>query len=321
MMNIQKPVAALRFVLALTVAVLLGACAKVEHHASFKTPDAAVDAFVAALQKDDVPALNKLLGPGAEELLSSGDPVQDNTDRERFLSAYQQKHAITDEADGTKTLVIGEDDWPFPVPLVNRDGKWYLDDEAGADEMIYRRVGRNELGAISVCEGLAAAQHEYASEGRDGDPPGIFALKLISDEGMHNGLYWPTAEGEPPSPAGPMVAAAAGEGYRRGEGRTAYHGYYYRLLYKQGPNANGGAKEYFVDGVLTGGFALVAWPADYGASGVMTFMVNQDGVVFQKDLGEDTATAVEAIEAFDPDGTWTAVAPQDVETAEETTSS
>jgi hypothetical protein len=312
----MKSLAALRFGLALTGIALLAACAKVEDHTSFKTPEAAVDAFVAALQKDDVPALNKLLGPGAEELLSSGDPVQDNTDRERFLAAYQQKHAIADEADGTKTIVIGENDWPFPVPLVNKDGKWYLDGQAGADEMIYRRVGRNELGAISVCEGLVDAQNEYASEGRDGDPPGIYALKLISDEGMHNGLYWPTAEGEPPSPAGPMVAAAAGEGYRRGEGRTAYHGYYYRLLYKQGPNASGGAKEYFVDGVLTGGFALVAWPADYGSSGVMTFIVNQDGVVFQKDLGEDTATAVDAIQSFDPDSSWTAVTPQDIDAAE-----
>jgi hypothetical protein len=316
MKNIKHPVAALRLVFALTGVALLAACAKVENHTSFKTPEAAVDAFVAALQKDDVPALNKLLGPGAEDLLTSGDPVQDNADRERFLSAYQQKHAIADEADGTKTVVIGENDWPFPVPLVNKDGKWYLDGAAGADEMIYRRVGRNELDAISVCEGLADAQAEYASEGRDGDPPGIYALKLVSDEGMHNGLYWPTAEGEPPSPAGPMVAAAAGEGYRRGEGRTAYHGYYYRLLYKQGPNANGGEKEYFVDGVLTGGFALVAWPADYGASGVMTFIVNQDGVVFQKDLGDDTSTVVETIQSFDPDSSWTAVTPQDMEAAE-----
>jgi len=306
---IETRFVAVRFGLVLATAVVLAACAKVEDHTSFKTPEAAVDAFVAALQKDDLPALNKLLGPGAEEILSSGDPVQDNTDRERFLAAYQQKHALADEADGTKTIVIGENDWPFPVPLVNKDGKWYLDGQAGADEMIYRRVGRNELGAISVCEGLVAAQNEYASEGRDGDPPGIYALKLISDEGMHNGLYWPTAEGEPPSPAGPMVAAAAEEGYRRGEGRTAYHGYYYRLLYKQGPNANGGEKEYFVDGVMTGGFALVAWPADYGASGVQTFIVNQDGVVFQKDLGEDTATVVESIKAFDPDSSWTAVVP------------
>jgi hypothetical protein len=197
------------------------------------------------------------------------------------------------------------------VPLVQRDGKWAFDGEAGIDEMIYRRVGANELGAIDVCRGFVSAQLEYASEGRDGDPPGIYALKLISDEGLHNGLYWQTAEGEPESPAGPFVAAAAAEGYRRAEGeaRTPYHGYYYRMLYAQGPNANGGARDYFKNGLLTEGFALVAWPADYGSSGVMTFIVNQDGVVFQKDLGEDTAVAVESIQSFDPDSSWTAIVP------------
>lgn len=297
-----------RFVVVLSGALLLAACAKrSEDHASFKTPDAAVETFVAALQKDDLATLQNLLGPGTEELISSGDPVQDNLDRERFIAAYQQKHSIADEPDGRKTLVVGDNDWPIPIPLVNKDGQWYFDGQAGVDEVIYRRVGTNELGAIAVARGFVDAQNEYAAEGRDGDPPGVYALKLISDEGMQNGLYWPTAEGEPPSPAGEFVAAAAAEGYRRGESRTPYHGYYYRMLYKQGPNANGGEKEYFVDGVLTGGFALVAWPADYGSSGVMTFIVNQDGVVFQKDLGEDTATAVDAIQSFDPDGSWSQV--------------
>jgi hypothetical protein len=306
----ETRISAVRFGLVLAGAVLLAACgAKVENHTSFKTPEAAVDAFIAALQKDDIPTLQKLLGPGSEDLLSSGDAVQDNAAREEFLAAYQQKHSLTAEGDDSMSLVVGPNDWPLPIPVVKKDGKWRLDGAAGADEIIYRRVGANELGAISVCEGFVAAQNEYASAGHDGDPPGIYALKLISDEGMQNGLYWPTAEGEPPSPAGPFVAAAAAEGYRRGESRMPYHGYYYRLLYAQGPNANGGAKEYFVDGVLTGGFALVAWPADYGASGVQTFIVNQDGVVFQKDLGEDTATVVESIKAFDPDSSWTAVVP------------
>jgi len=311
----KTPLALMRFSAALAGAVLLVACAKVEDHASFKTPEAAVDAFIAALQKDDVPALHKLLGPGAEDLLSSGDPVQDKAGRDEFLAAYQAKHSFTDDGNDTKTLVVGQNDWPFPIPLVAKDGKWRLDGEAGADELVYRRVGANELGAIAVCEGFVDAQVEYASAGHDGDPPGIYALKLISDEGMQNGLYWPTAEDEPPSPAGPFVAAAAAEGYRRGAERTPYHGYYYRLLYAQGANANGGAKEYFVDGVMTGGFAIVAWPADYGASGVQTFIVNQDGVVFQKDLGEDTATVVETIKSFDPDSSWTAVTPQDLAAA------
>jgi hypothetical protein len=303
--------------LALAGTVLLGACAKVEDHSSFKTPEEAVTALVAALQKDDVPALQKLLGPGAEDLLSSGDAVQDNTDRERFVAAYELKHSLEDQGTDAKVLIVGENDWPFPVPVVQKDGKWRLDGDAGADELVYRRVGGNELGTIAVCRGFVDAQNDYAAVGHDGDPPGVYALKLISDEGMQNGLYWPVGEGEPPSPAGPFVAAAAAEGYRRGESRSPYHGYYYRMLYKQGPSANGGAKEYFEDGVLTGGFALVAWPAEYGASGVQTFIVNQDGVVFQKDLGEDTETAVDAIQTFDPDSSWTAVVTTD-EAPEET---
>lgn len=296
------------------VAILLGlaiaaGCAKQPDKASgFKTPEEAVTALVAALQNNDMAALKSLLGPSSEDLLDSGDPVQDANDRARFLAAYEAKHGLLDEGADRKILVTGEDDWPMPVPLVKRDGVWRFDGEAGIDEMIYRRVGANELGAIDVCRGYVEAQIEYASEGRDGDPAGIYALKLISDEGLRNGLYWEPAEGEPESPAGPFVASAAAEGYKAGSGaQTPYHGYYYRMLYAQGPNANGGARDYFKDGLLTEGFALVAWPADYGSSGVQTFIVNQDGVVFQKDLGEDTATAVESIQSFDPDSSWIAI--------------
>ena len=302
-------------VILLGLAMLAGCGKKPEQTATsgdaFDTPEAAVSAFVAAMEKYDLPRLQALLGPGADELLQSGDAVQDAGDRAEFLAAYAAKNSLTDDGTDRKVLVVGEKDWPLPIPIVKRDGKWVFDGEAGIDELIYRRVGANELGAIDVCRGLVDAQLEYASEGRDGDPAGIYALKLVSDEGLHNGLYWPVAEGEPPSPAGPGVAAAAEEGYRRVEGgRTAYHGYHYRLLYAQGPNANGGARDYFKDGLLSEGFALVAWPADYGSSGVMTFIVNQDGVVFQKDLGEDTGTAVESIQAFDPDSSWTAIAPE-----------
>ena len=287
--------------------VVVASCAKVEKHASFKTPQDAVDAFVTALQKDDTAELAKLLGPEVDDLLSSGDPVQDKAGRQNFLALYNAKHSLSKEADGSMVLVVGDDDWPFPIPIVEHKGKWRLDGQAGADELVYRRVGANELGAIAVCRGFVDAQKEYASEGRDGDPAGIYALKLMSDEGMHNGLYWPVEEGEAPSPAGPFLALATGQGYTFGAERVPYHGYYYRLLYAQGPNAQGGAKDYFADGLMTQGFALVAWPADYGASGVQTFIVNQDGVVYQKDLGEDTATAVQAIETFDPDASWTAV--------------
>src|SRR4030095_10460591 len=198
----------------------------------------------------------------------------------------------------------GENNGPFPVPLVQQDGRWHFDAQMGADELVYRRVGRNELGAIAVCRGFVESQREYAAVGHDGDEAGIYALKLVSDEGLENGLSWPTDEGEEPSPAGAFVAAAAEEGYRRGEQRTPYHGYYYRMLYAQGANANGGAREYFKDGVLTEGFALVAWPAEYESSGVMTFIVNQDGVVFQRDLGESTPETVEAMKKYDPDNTW-----------------
>ena len=302
--------------------VLLGAgCAgkKQEEAAGYATPEAAVAALVSALEKDDTAALSKLLGPGTEDLLSSGDAVADKTERADFLANFKAKNVLA--ADGeNRVLTVGDNEWPFPIPLVQRDGKWVWDGAAGADEIIYRRVGENELGAIDVMYGYVNAQTAYAAEGRDGDPAGIFALKLLSDEGMHNGLYWPTAEGETPSPAGPFVAGAAEEGYAAGSGGTPYHGYYYRMLYAQGPNANGGAREYFKNGVLTEGFAGIAWPADYGASGVMTFIVNQDGVVFQKDLGEDTAKAVETIQKFDPDSSWTAIVPPDVSSATPATS-
>jgi hypothetical protein len=293
-------------------ALLATGCAgKKDETASFATPEDAAKALVAAFQADDLAAAAKLLGPGSEELLSSGDAVADKDDRTDFLAAYAAKNSIALEGDQA-TLVVGPNDWPLPIPIVKKDGKWMFDGEAGIDELIYRRVGENELGAIDVMYGYVNAQDAYASEGRDGDPAGIYALKLISDDGLHNGLYWPTEEGETPSPAGPFVASAAAEGYAAGEGRTPYHGYYYRMLYAQGPNANGGAREYFKDGVLTEGFAGIAWPADYGSSGVMTFIINQDGVVFQKDLGEDTATVVETIKAFDPDSSWTAIVPPEV---------
>jgi len=243
-MNMNQILRAARLgMAALASALLLAGCARqpapqATTTPGFDTPEAAVTAFVAALEKNDVASLQALLGPGSEELLDSGDAVQDSGDRAEFLAAYAAKHVLTDDGADRKVLVIGEQDWPMPIPLVQRDGKWVFDGEAGVDEMIYRRVGANELGAIAVSRGFVDAQIEYASEGRDDGPAGIYALKLVSDEGLRNGLYWPTAEGEPTSPAGPFVAAAAGEGYRRVEGqRVPYHGYYYRMLYAQGANA------------------------------------------------------------------------------------
>jgi hypothetical protein len=303
---------ALGLVAALVLGVVAGCTGRGGDHLSFATAKEAAEALVLALRKDDLLSLSALLGPDSGTVLSSGDEVQDNLDRDAFVAAYEKQHTLVDAASGKKLLLVGEQLWPLPVPLVERGGRWQFDGAAGAEELVFRRIGANELGAIDVCRGYVTAQQEYAAVGRDGDPAGIYALKLISDPGTQNGLYWESAAGEAMSPAGPFVAAAASEGYRAATDgrRQAYHGYYYRMLYSQGPNANGGAGEYFVDGLLTRGFALVAWPADYGVSGVQTFIVNQDGVVFQKDLGADTARAVEAISRFDPDGTWTAITPE-----------
>lgn len=294
--------------LVVAATLLLVACARKDGQPSFSSPDAAFEALVVAASKDDVPAMSALLGNGAADLLDSGDPVQDKLDRAVFVTAYRDKHSMESPDENTRLLVYGANDSVAPIPAVKRNGQWVLDGDAGADELVYRRVGANELGAIGVMHGFVDAQNEYAAKGHDGDPPGIYALKLVSDPGLENGLYWQTVEGEAPSPAGEFVAAAAAEGYRGSAGGPTYHGYRYRMLYRQGEHANGGAREYFINGVLSNGFALVAWPADYGSSGVMTFIVNPDGVVFQKDLGEDTQNSVNAITSFDPDSTWTAIA-------------
>lgn len=305
-LNNVRPSAGLAALL-LAAGLIAGCAPKPEAHQSFATPDEAVTALVAAIEKGDVAVLGRLLGPGAEEIISSGDPVADKVDRESFVASYREKHELVADGDDKRVLQVGANDWPVPVPVVQKSGRWYLDGAEGADEVIYRRVGENELGAIAVARGYVEAQQEYASAARDGNPPGVYAQKLLSDPDRQNGLYWPTTGDEPPSPAGPFVASAGAEGYRAGaEGqRVPYHGYYYRSLYGQGPSASGGARNYFIDGLLTDGFALIAWPADYGASGVKTFIVNQDGVVWEKDLGEDTATVVETIQDFNPDDSWT----------------
>ncbi len=301
-------------VLSILVLTLLGGCSSREGgaHASFITPEEAVDALVTALRGDDRAALARLLGPGSESIVAPGDAVEDAADRARFVAAYDRLNALVEADSGQRMLVVGDNQWPLPVPLVPVGGRWRFDGAAGVDELAARRIGANELAAIEVARGYVVAQQEYASEGRDGDPPGIYAIKLVSDTGMRNGLYWETSPDEPLSPAGPFVAAAASEGYRAATGgaRATYHGYYYRMVYAQGPSANGGARDYFVDGLLTGGFALVAWPAEHGRSGVHTFIVNQDGVVFQKDLGPETANAVEAIRSFDPGDGWVAIVPE-----------
>lgn len=298
---------------AAVLALLFGvSAASAQEHRGFASAEEAVTSMVGVLEREDRTELGPILGPGSTGIVDSGDAVADAEALADFLERFKAKHALVADGEGQMILQVGENDWPLPIPLVEREGKWYFDGAAGAQEIVYRRVGRNELGAIAVCRGFIDAQTEYASQGHDGNAPGVYAAKLLSDPGQQNGLYWPTAEGEPQSPAGPAVADAAEEGYRAIKGtRTPYHGYYYRMLFAQGANAGGGAMEYFVEGLLTQGIALLAWPAEYGVSGVKSFVINQDGVVYEKDLGEETATVAQRIQVFDPDSSWSIVEPDD----------
>ncbi len=271
---------------------------------TYKTPEEAAAALVSAVRADDQNAELVVLGPDGEDIISSGDKVADNAIRERFLQSYDAKHQITKDGDSKAVLVIGDDDFPFPIPLLRKAGKWSFDTEQGRREIVYRRIGRNELNAIQVCLAYVDAQDEYADKDRTGAGVGVYAERFISSAGKKDGLYWPTAQGEEESPLGELFAKASKHGYKAGEGRSPYHGYYYKILTRQGPHAPGGALDYVVNGKMIGGFALVAYPAEYRNSGVMTFVVNHAGIVFQKDLGPDTDELAEKITAFDPDSTW-----------------
>jgi Protein of unknown function (DUF2950) len=275
---------------------------------SFPTYRAAADAFVSAVKADDNAALKEILGAQAQDLLSSGDTVADENGRAGFLKGYEKAHAFVHDSPDSVTMTIGSSAWPLPFPIVKADGAWHFDALKGAQELAYRRIGENELAAIKVCRALRDAQKVYAETGHDGDPPGVFAQRIVSSPGKQNGLYWETKEGEDESPAGSLIADATSEGYdiQQGKKPVPFYGYYYRVLKSQGEHAIGGAKDYIRDGKMTGGFAIVAWPADYGpsGSGVMTFVIGRGGKVFQKDLGQDTAAAVRAMTAYDPDSSW-----------------
>jgi hypothetical protein len=272
----------------------------------FSTPDAAAAALVAAGKADDMKTLSSILGQDADQVLSSGDPVADDNARGDFVRRYQAMHRFAYDGQGRVILYIGADNWPVPIPLVKKNSGWIFDTAAGKEELLYRRVGRNELFTLNVLEDLADAQGEYASEARDGEGTGQFAQKIMSDAGKHNGLYWETAEGQPESPIGPLVASATAENYKKDGGTSPipFHGYYYKVLTRQGKNAPGGTKNYLVNGNMTNGFAFLAYPAGYRSSGVMTFMVNQDGIIVQKDLGPDTGRLASKITEFNPDRTW-----------------
>jgi len=276
---------------------------------TFATPDEAVTALGAAAEKKDMDALGKLFGPDTQDLLKSGDDVADRNALQAFVERFHKRHQLASGGNDSLVVQVGDDDWPLPIPLVKQQGRWHFDGAAGAEAIVRRRIGANELRTIDVMHGYVAAQKEYAAVGHDGAPAGVYAQQLRSDAGKHNGLYWEPAPGEPQSPAGPFLAAATSEGYGVTRG-APYHGYLYKPLLSQGSNAQGGSRDYIVNGKLTKGFALIAYPADYGASGIMTFMVNQDGVVWQRDLGENTTSRATSIEQFDPDSTWTPIPPE-----------
>src|SRR6202142_466214 len=298
----------------LTLCVPTPSMAQQPGQKTFSSAEEATNALVAAAQGNDEKAMLAILGPDAKHIVSSGDDAEDAQSRANFVRRYQEMHRLMKEPDGTTTLYIGAENWPTPIPLVNKGNTWYFDTDAGKMEILYRRIGRNEMSTIRVCEELVAAEKEYHA-GQHGE----YAPKIFSDEGQHNGLYWKAADGEPQSPIGPLVASAVAEGYVKGQGGapTPYRGYYYRVLSRQGKAAPGGGKSYIVDGKMTGGFAFVAYPAEYKSSGVMTFIVNEDGVVYQKDLGKKTETLAKAMKEYNANSSWRKAVEQQEEAAGE----
>lgn len=275
--------------------------------ATFASPEQAVDRLVTAVRANETADLMTILGPDGRDLVYSGDPVADELGRKEFVSAYEMKNLLELRNDSTAILMIGRDDWPLPIPIVRSGAGWRFDTQAGEDEILNRTIGRNELAAIQSCRAFVDAEREYASADRNGDGLFEYAQQFVSSPGKRDGLYWPAEPGEPESPVGLLMADARAEGYGAGgpPGTYApYHGYFYRILQAQGKNAVGGARDYVVDGHMIGGFALVAFPAKYGVSGVMTFIVNQDGTVFQKDLGPRTTRIAMSMQRFDPDSSW-----------------
>lgn len=297
-------------VLAAALAWLAIPSASSAEQTGFKMPDDAVAALVGALQSDDREALANVLGPGSEKLVRSGDPVKDHQEAQRFLDAYGERHTLVPEGQDRISLHVGANDWPLPIPLVRHEGEWVFESHEGAQEIVDRRIGRNEIAAIRFALAYVDAQHAYFDLFKEVTGKGRYAMRLVSTPGNYDGLYWPSNPGIPESPLGPLVQSAVEEGYpgqiEAGK-QIPYQGYYYRVLTGQGPDAPGGAKSYMQDGLMTGGFGLIAWPATYGGSGIMTFVVDQDGVVFQRDLGAETGTRAAAIKSFDPRLDWARV--------------
>jgi hypothetical protein len=308
----MRSTATTRRALAVLLAFALASHAVAAQHESaqpgFASPDDALAAMVGAMRRQLPGVLATIVGPGSQAWLLSGDDSADRAAMARFVAAYDERHAIARVGDDRATVTVGGDDWPLPIPLVRSGGRWRFDGAAGHDEVLARRIGRNELETIQVLQAMADAQVEYARADRGRSGQVAYAQKFASSPGRRDGLYWPAATGEPESPLGPLVARAAREGYAASKLRP-YRGYVFRMLKAQGPNAAGGAFDYVVKGAMIGGFAIVAAPIGYGVSGVTTFMINQDAVVYQKDLGPRTAQVVAAMKRFDPGPGWSKAAP------------
>ncbi len=299
------------WLMCLALLVVIAGCKKADEpsQTTFASPDAAGDGLLNAVKTGDINQVLPIFGPDSKSTISSGDPVQDKETVSLFVAGYGQMHRWRTMPDGSQILLIGAENFPFPIPLKkNAAGQWFFDTAAGKDEILRRRIGRNELAVIDIFDALGDAQAEYYSRAQGGTKQ--YALKFISDPGTQDGLYWESPDGQPKSPLGPLLAYATAEGYSvKPEAHHPFHGYYFHMLTKQGSNAPGGARDYVVNGKMVGGFAFIAYPADYRNSGVMTFMMSQDGVLVQKDLGKGTADAAAAITEFNPDSSWTIVQP------------
>jgi hypothetical protein len=282
---------------------------------NYRSPEDAVKALVEALSANDEKKLIAIFGPGGKQLISSGDEVADRAGRERFLQAYQEKNRIVEVNSKKVVLEIGNDAWPFPIPIKKVGKDWRFSAREGKAELLNRRIGKNELNAIQVCLAYVDAQREYASKDRNGDGVLEYAQKFLSEPGKEDGLYWEAKEGEEQSPLGPLIGKAKKEGYKKKSVNepTPYHGYFYKILKAQGKSAPRGAYDYVISGRMTGGFAMVAYPAGYGSSGIKTFIISHDGVVYEKDLGKETASIAQGMKQFNPDSSWHIVESKYVE--------
>lgn len=293
--------------------IAMGACGRKESvppRVTFASPEEAVAALTQAVKDGNLDRVAQIFGPGSQALIDSSDPETGRRNQQTFNAAIAERWRLESPNPPTRTLVIGNEEWPFPIPIVRDGGAWRFDAEAGLEEILARRIGRNELAVIRICRTYVAAQQLYARTAHDGRRAGLYAAVFRSDPGRRNGLYWPTAAGVRRSPLGDLFAAAASEGHAMPDGGpqpSPFHGYYFRILTAQGAAAPGGKRSYLVDGELSRGFALVAWPAQYDVTGVMTFIVNQNNVVHEKDLGQATDAAARAMIEYDPDPSWTVV--------------